>query len=130
MYITVKCNYGHRKENGIIDLKTPKSAPFEVSDEKGAELIRRNIAVKAETPGEPAAPSAGDGSKSAETESGSDDKPLEEMKSAELKAIAQEMGIKGYGSMNIETLIAAITAKRAEDSATPPPSIDANAGIQ
>ena len=130
MYITVKCNYGHRTENGIIDLKTPKSAPFEVSDEKGEELIRRKIAVKAEMPGTPAAPVAGDGSKPSDTGSDLSNKPLEEMTSAELKEVAKSLGIPSYGSMSKEALRDAITAKRAEEGATPQPEIDANSGIQ
>lgn len=85
MLIKVKTNYGH-VERGLVKLKTPQTPPFHVSDEKGEELIKRGIAIKA-ADDEPAAEETTPAAPAAAVV------PYEELTRPELLAIAKERGL-------------------------------------
>ena len=82
MLIKVKTNYGH-VERGLVKLKTPKTPPFYVSNEKGEELIARGIAYKV----------ADDEPEAAEPTPEAAVVPYEELTRPELLAIAKERGL-------------------------------------
>lgn len=121
MHVRVKKlmgNYGH-VVNGFIVPMTYSSGAFEVSEEKGHELIARGIveAVGAENAPAVTAPIP---------EPEKEEEEPEEMSLSELRKIARKMGIKGYSRLSKEEL--KVELEKAEEEANKP-SFDATGGV-
>ncbi len=115
--------YGHVK-NGLVEPKTFSSGAFEVSEEKGRELVARGIvdvvgAVQA--PATTAAAPAPEPEPETEKEA-----KLEEMSIKELRKVARERGMKGYARLSKKELIIELEKAEAEADS---PTFDAAGGV-
>ena len=114
-------------KNGRVVPMTFSSGTFEVTEEKGRELVRRGIVdvVGAEqaptTTAAAPAPEPAPAPKEAEEE-----KPAE-MSINELRKIARERGMKGYARLSKAELIREL--EKAEEEADSP-SFDATGGVE
>lgn len=84
-------NYGHVDQDGIVRLKTAANAPFELNDERAAELVADGIAVYADGQAYSA-----------------------DLKANELRKIAKDMGLTFKVGTSKADMIAAMDAAKAE----------------
>lgn len=84
-------NYGHVDDTGIIRLKTALDGPFELNDERAAELVADGIAVYADGQAYSA-----------------------DLKANELRKIAKDMGLTFKVGTSKADMIAAMDAAKAE----------------
>lgn len=115
--------YGHVR-NGLVEPKTFSSGAFEVTEEKGRELVARGIVdvVGAEQAPATAAPApAPEPAPVTEKE-----EKLEEMSINELRKVARERGMKGYARLSKKELIRELEKAEAE---TDSPTFDAAGGV-
>ena len=117
-------NYGH-VENGVVVPKTYSSGAFEVSEDKGRELVARGIVdvvgaekAPATTATAPVPAPAPEPVKVEEEHEG--------MTLNELRAIARERGMKGYARLSKQELIREL--EQAEEEAGSP-TFDATGGV-
>lgn len=121
-------NYGH-VENGVIIPKTYSSGAFQVSEEKGRELIARGIvdAVGAENAPAVTAPAPAPAPVPAPTpELVEAEEEPEEMTLKELRALARERGMKGYARLSKQELIRELEQAEEEEGS---PTFDATGGV-
>lgn len=84
-------NYGHVDQDGIVRLKTAANAPFDLNDERAAELVADGIAIYA------------------------DDRAYSaDLKANELRKIAKDMGLTFRVGTSKADMIAAMDAAKAE----------------
>lgn len=126
----IKGVYGYLDEHGTVKPKTEKDEPFTLSAEKEARLVDLGVAEYVNTPAPENEPEVGQ----EETEGAGhlDPEQLEELTNAQLKEMAQEMGIDTKKLTTKAKLIEAITAvdvipgpeTETEDDDETPPSFD------
>lgn len=114
-------NYGH-VENGFIVPKTYSSGAFEVTEEKGRELVLRGIVDVVGAENAPATTAPAPAPAPAKVE---EEEP-EEMTLSELRALARKKGMKGYARLSKKELIREL--EQAEEEAGSP-TFDATGGI-
>ncbi len=122
--------YGHVKD-GHIEPMTFSSGAFEVTEEKGHELVARGIVdvvgaeqAPATTAAAPTPEPAQDAAQ--EPEEAATEK-LEDLTLNELRKIARERGMKGYGGLSKAELIREL--EKAEEAAESP-TFDAAGGVE
>ena len=98
----VKGTYG-RVVNGMVEAMTKHSAPFSLSEAREAELVAAGVAVKVEEPAQASA--------------------YENMKMAELRKIAAELGIDLGDARTKKEVVAILSAAGAMEE-TPEPEAD------
>lgn len=126
----IKGVYGYLDEHGTVKPKTEKDEPFVLSPEKEARLVGLGVAEYVNTP--TSENEAENGQEEAEDVGRLDPEQLEELTNAQLKEMAQEMGIDTKKLTTKAKLIEAITAvdvipgpeTEAEDDDETPPSFD------
>lgn len=126
----IKGVYGYLDEHGTVKPKTEQDEPFELSPEKEARLVGLGVAEYVNTP--TSENEAENGQEEAEDVGRLDPEQLEELTNAQLKEMAQEMGIDTKKLTTKAKLIEAITAvdvipgpeTEAEDDDETPPSFD------
>lgn len=126
----IKGVYGYLDEHGTVKPKTEQDEPFELLPEKEARLVGLGVAEYANTPAPENEPE--NGKEEAGEVGRLDPEQLEELTNAQLKEMAQEMGIDTKKLTTKAKLIEAITAVDvipgpetvAEDDDETPPSFD------
>lgn len=130
MLVRVKQNrgtYGYVK-NGLIMPKTFSSGAFEVTEEKGCELIARGIVEAVGAENAPAATAAAPVPAPAPApEAEKEPEGLAELTLSELRAIARKRGMKGYTSLSKAELIRELETAAAEAES---PQFDATGGVE
>lgn len=89
--ITGAHNYGHVADDGIVRLKTAADAPFELNDQRAAELVADGVAVYVD--GHPYSA---------------------DLKATDLRKIGKEMGLTFRVGTTKAEMVAAIDAHNAE----------------
>lgn len=89
--ITGAHNYGHVADDGIVRLKTAADAPFELNDQRAAELVADGVAVYVD--GQPYSA---------------------DLKATDLRKIGKEMGLTFKVGTTKAEMVAAIDAHNAE----------------
>lgn len=126
----IQGTYGYLDKNGCVKPKTEKDDPFELTKEQEARLVRLGVAVYVDEPDKE--PGQGndkdpgqDPEKSGEVTGHLDPEQLAELTNAQLKEIAEKMGIDTKKLTTKAKLIEAITAEEviagpAEDDGAEP----------
>ena len=86
----IKGTYG-RVVDGVVEAMTPRSAPFNLSEEREAELVAAGVAVKVEEP----------------------ESKYTGMKMTELRALAEARGVDVAGARRKSDIIAALESAEA-----------------
>lgn len=116
--------YGH-VNNGLIEPKTFSSGSFEVTEEKGRELVARGIVDVVGAAQAPATAAAAPTPAPAPVTE-KEEEP-EEMSLNELRKVARERGMKGYARLSKKELIREL--EKAEEAAESP-TFDAAGGVE
>lgn len=136
----IKGVYGYMDKNGCVKPKTEKDGPFALSEEQEARLVRLGVAVYVGEPDK-------DPDQEKDQEPGHlDHEQLGELTNAQLKELAEEMGIDTKKLTTKAKLIEAITAAEvipgpaedgeeeteddAEDDGEQAPTFDATEAVQ
>lgn len=103
MFIQMICGTFGAREGDTIVAKNNKSAPFEVEKERGMQLIDLGYAKEIN------GLTMVDADKTAEDNGGNKEKEWEDYSIQELRKIAREVGVSGFGGKNqiIERIVAA-----------------------
>lgn len=140
----IKGVYGHVDEHGFVRPKDCNSDPFKASPEQEARLVKAGVAayvdepVKVPTVNEPAQVQS---PKNDEAAAHLDPEQLKELTNAELKTMAEDMGIDTAKLKTKAQLIEAITAvdvvpgsdedsEGVEDDGEAPPAFDAAEAVE
>lgn len=133
----VQGTYGYLDKNGVVKPKTEKDKPFSLTDEQEARLVGLGVAkyVQAEPP-------ADSGQGNNEETGNLDPEQLGELTNAQLKEMAEQMGIDTKKLTTKAKLIEAITAVEVipghaedgegepEDDGEQAPTFDATEAVQ
>lgn len=99
----VKGTYG-RVVNGAVEAMTKHSAPFTLSEKREAELVAAGVAVKVEDP--------------AQVEEPKLENTYANMKMAELRKVAADLGVDVTAVKSKKEVIAILMAAKAQDPET------------
>ena len=116
--------YGHVKSGRVVPM-TYSSGAFEVTEEKGRELVARGIVDVVGAEKAPATTAAAAPAPAPVPEPETAEEP-EEMTLNELRKTARKRGMKGYGSLSKKELIREL--EKAEQEADSP-TFDAAGGV-
>lgn len=96
--------YGYLDKNGCVKPKTEKDEPFSLTEEQEARLVGLGVAEYVNTPGQE------NGQENGQEDVHLDPEQLSEMTNAQLKEMAEEMGIDTKKLTTKAKLIEAITS--------------------
>lgn len=130
--------YGYLDKEGIVRPKTEEDAPFSLSADQEARLVRLGVAVYVgDTTEAPAEPDLEDISVDIEVEDAPEERPLSEYSAKELREIGKDYGLtfkvgisKAEMIKAIEDAEAALDADAEDEDDEPAPVFDAAEAVQ
>lgn len=135
----VQSTYGYLDKNGVVKPKTSKDEPFELTPEQEARLVERGVAKYVNTPVQENVQE--NGQEGGQVTGHLDPEQLGEMTNAQLKELAEEMGIDTKKLTTKAKLIEAIVSvdvtagpieddEDIEDDGEQPPAFDAAEAVE